>query len=712
MKIKCIHCSTPSSPCLGKRTAKVNAFPALNLLAILTLISIPMIQGYLPSIPSTRRMPFRIRQPVYNPGLMAADDDMPVMFDDQPFARQDLEDLTVNQLRQQLRLRGKKVGGKKNELIDRLLDVRVIEPEIVTPDSDANSKSEKSKAREFAESRGKELIDVTEYLDEKDEGKDTKSRKNEDDILDEEVSKESEKSDSSPETWGSEAKIVDDYEGRSVVVDGLSRTVVEFKGSNKKSVSAYVVASRDSLREYLAGGDRGNTASDLETATKNIQIAREKASKVPMKLEDVQGEDVDDDEGYYKNILDRDYGDWGKYSMTGVQLSSQEVKGMLLLSDVDGPFSEDIQLLADKIAFECQPVVVFAPDLFRGNPWKEDDANPGFNKAGDSYEDWRASHPDDRVSIDIRAAAAALREQYGISSLSIFGTCYGGGRALEAAARVYPKDTMNDENEEEGPPHVDPSTCIAWYPTRYDAEALFGEKAKSIDNNDRPNTAVMAIFAGEDELPGATSIDAAKLKSCLETDAYVKDHMVKIFAGQKHGFAHIGMSKRSITEEDSFLEEEFGGLPSASMDDGNAEVASLLSTAWMETYARQFLPTIGEAVKNDDVWSNIEMPDLSESSKRDIRAEMEEAIDNHQDEEVDLKRMHPDDFKTPIDDLEDMDEGFYKALQTRPQGASLEDDADTFLEKLEAAIDNDAIDFLPGFGDVPLDDSVDGPAYW
>jgi hypothetical protein len=380
---------------------------------------------------------------------MAVDDDIPAMFDDQPFARQDLENLTVNQLRQQLRLRGKKVGGKKNELIDRLVDVRVIEPEIVAPESNAD----KSKAREFAESRGKELIDVTEYLDEKDEGKDTKSKKNEADDSDDNYIQESEKSDSSPETWGGEAKIVDDYEGRSVVVDGLSRTVVEFKGSNQKLVSAYVVASRDSLKEFLAGGDRGNSASDLETATKNIQVAREKASKVPMKLEDVQGEDVDDDEGYYKNILDRDYGDWGKYSMTGVQLSSQEVKGMLLLSDVNGPFSEDIQVLADKIAFECQPVVVFAPDLFRGNPWKEDEAHPGFNTKGESYEDWRACHPDDRVSIDIRAAAAALREQYGVSSISIFGTCYGGGRALEATARVYPKDTMNDVNEEEGPPH-------------------------------------------------------------------------------------------------------------------------------------------------------------------------------------------------------------------------------------------------------------------
>ena len=148
------------------------------------------------------------------------------------------------------------------------------------------------------------------------------------------------------------------------------------------------------------------------------------------------------------------------------------------------------------------------------------------------------------------------------------------------------------------------------------------------------------------------------------------------------------------------------------MGDADAEVASLLSTAWVDTYARQFLPTTGEAVKDDASWSGIEMPDLSGSSKRDIRAEIDEAIKEHKDEDLDLKRMHPDDFKTPIDDLEDMDENLYKALQTQPYGASLEDDADAFLDKLEAAIDRDDFASLPGFGEIPLDDSVDGPAYW
>ena len=711
------------------------------MFAILFNLMASSVYAFLPPLPSTRTTPFKIRRHFYISTLHAVDDGMPDMFDDVSFSRSDLEILTVNELKQQLRLRGKKVGGVKNELIDRLLKVNFIDPEIVnTMNANGSSDdSKQSKAREFAESRGKEFTDVSDYLDDSDKGKSTKSTKDKNQDEEEEEFENESKEDSSPESWGSEAKIVDDYDGRSVVVDGMSRTVVEFKGSKKKNVQAYVVASRDSLKQYLAGGNRGNNATDLETAMKNIQIAREKASKVPMKLEDVQGEDVDDEEGLYTKILDRDYGDWGKYSMTGVQLSAQEVKGVLLLSDVYGPFSDDMQMLADKIAFECQPAVVFAPDLFRGEPWKEDESNPGFSESGKSYEEWRACHPDDRVSVDIRAAAAALREQYGVSSISLFGTCYGGGRALEATARVYPNDTTDDVNEEEGPSHgksfvflssnrpawpiettllifstiVDPATCIAWYPTRYNAEALFGANSRPVDKENGVKSAIMAIFAGEDELPGATPADAAKLKECLENDSSVMDNMVKVFGGQKHGFAHIGMSQESnIEEPDHFLEGEFGGTGTRSMVDGDAEVASLLSTAWVDTYARQFLPTIGEAVKDNDLWSDINMPDLSESKTRDIRAEMEEALENHTEEDFDLKRMHPDDFKTPIDDLEDMDEKLYEALQTQPYGSSLEDDPDAFLDKLEAAIDRDDFDYLPGFGQVPLDDSVDGPAYW
>lgn len=180
----------------------------------------------------------------------------------------------------------------------------------------------------------------------------------------------------------------------------------------------------------------------------------------------------------------------------------------------------------------------------------------------------------------------------------------------------------------------------------------------------------------------------------------------KIFPGQPHGFAHVGISNQHKETKDDFIDEEFGGSPSFSMESGDAEVACLLSTAWMETYSRVFLPTTGEAVKENHSWSDLRMPDYS-SQKRNVRDEIEEALATHQDTEIDLARMHPDDFDNPFEDLDP------EALKTQPFGVSLEDDVDTFLDKLEAAIDRDDVDFLPGFGEVPLDDINDlGKAYW
>lgn len=388
-----------------------------------------------------------------------------------------LEQLTVSQLRQQLRLRNLKVSGKKDELLARLASA-YIQNDSREDKTENFSTTYKSKAREFAESRGKELVDVSEYLDDYDQGKDTKtSRSSKGQRMEEHYGIDDnnateEIQNSSPETWGEEAKIIQDYEGRSVIVDGLSRNIIQFKGSLKQPVEAYVVASREALKAFLKGG--GGTskniptsssssssttistmAQDLEEATFHIQKAREKASKVPMRLEDVQGEDVDDEEGLYTNILDRDYGDWGKYSLTGVQLSAQETKGVLLLSDVHGPFSNDIQALADKIAFECQPIVVFCPDLFRGNPWKVTGQGPlgEVNSRGQTFEEWRSTMDPTQTSVDVRAAAACMRQKYGVSSISVFGLCYGGGRALEITAKSYPNGSLEDVNGEDGPSH-------------------------------------------------------------------------------------------------------------------------------------------------------------------------------------------------------------------------------------------------------------------
>jgi len=303
------------------------------------------------------------------------------------FSRGELEELTVSQLKQQLRLRGLKVSGLKQELIDRLLPATIpTSPSFqrqqkegtTTPTTTSSSTTKettaKSKAEQLAEEKGKELIDVTDYLEEDEKGKNFRSWKNtKDEVVDAEFEKENEynNDDSSnsekgfkSEVWGTEARIVDDYEGRKVVVDCLSQTVVEFKGSNQSYVSASVVASRDALRPFLAGGNaQNNTAA--EARLREIQLKREKASKIPTRFEDDVGMDEGDETGLYANVVERDYSDWGKFTLTGAQLSASEVQGVLLLPDVYGAFSPDIETLAEKIAFECQPVVVMTPDLFR-----------------------------------------------------------------------------------------------------------------------------------------------------------------------------------------------------------------------------------------------------------------------------------------------------------------------------------------------------------
>ena len=115
---------------------------------------------------------------------------------------------------------------------------------------------------------------------------------------------------------------------------------------------------------------------------------------------------------FASSTIERDYGDWGVYTPTGAQLSSAEVHGVLLLSDVYGPFTDNTQALADKIAFECQPVVVLVPDLFRGKPWTIDTHldEDGMERNGDgkTYAEWRDMHPDRQVDVDIRAAASVL----------------------------------------------------------------------------------------------------------------------------------------------------------------------------------------------------------------------------------------------------------------------------------------------------------------
>jgi dienelactone hydrolase len=602
----------------------------------------------------------------------------------------ELESMNVSQLKQQLRLRGMKLIGRKADLINRLLngDDRKIdgmnEPLHELYDSNATTK---------------EFVDVSSYLEESDAGKSFKSSSSLGDTGD----ADDENDISSPEVWGTEARLStsDDYDDKRIVIDSLSRTVLEFKGSNQTYVDAVIVATREALRPYMRGGNAFHNASQPITTAKateqrlrDIQLKRELEAATPIHFDDTEGLDEGDETGIFENILRREVSDWGKYTVTGAQLSSQEVQGVLLLSDVHGAHSADTIALAEKIAFECQPIIVMVPDLFRGNPWTPKTTDT-VNEFGQTYEVWRATHDDLRVSVDIRSAAACLRETYGVSAVVVWGTCYGGGRALEAASGWY--ESIHDvDGSTIGPPPAEPMVTIAWYPTRYNAPALFGKnhqgRSVALFSGLQRQFAVMCIFAGSDDSPGATPDDAALLKQLLEEDDRIVDHMVKIFPNQSHGFAHIGLAESmdSINDTNGVFEEEFVGAGRIDIADGDADVACLLSTAFMETYSRVFLPTVGPPVSiNEEEWGReLTIGDLKNIRNRNIRDELKvlnenfieeplvsgpimDPVDSSNEEELAklLRSMQPPDY-----------EGKYKLLD--------DDDLPTIYKKLLSADEN------------------------
>jgi dienelactone hydrolase len=532
-------------------------------------------------------------------------------FDEPSITVDQAQSMTMPALKQQLRLRGLKVSGKKQDLIDRLLlakgssssstsSTRPIDS-ISSPQSQSSTTASKSpRDKVIDEQLGKKVVDVSDYIDVKAEG-DGRD-------FDDQPSNEEEEG---AEVWGSSAKVVmDNVASENPVVDNISRTVIEFKGFQNKKVQAYVSASRDALQSYLSGGRKNAESIRLSPAQQvaQQQQRREKAERQTMGSGstggEVQGtEDSDYKDGFYHV---EDYSDVGLFTLTGAKKSAQEIEGILLLSDVKGFANDDTRALCDKIAFECQPCVVFCPDVFELHPWTEVESS-GKNAEGEDYEQWRTNAcEEERVTMDIRASAAVLRERYGVSSVVVFGTCFGGGRALEAASGWCPPGSY-DPTKPVPPPPVHPSACIAWYPTRYKSPTLFGTNVSTRGNmqevvpllhmeSARP-FAVMAIFAGEDELSGATPEDAAQLRQALLDDPRVCDVMVKVFPNQGHGFAHNGLA-----------DKDRDGLPIGGAD---GEVASLLSTAWMETYSRSFLPTVGTKIKDepsDSPWSQLEMP--------------------------------------------------------------------------------------------------------
>lgn len=493
------------------------------------------------------------------------DDNNSAQWAKDPFAmvsEKDLMTLTVAQLKQQLRLRGLKVNGKKQQLIQRILVSQQVgneasalsfeQQQLLQVDTAAK---DLTKDEAIAQKYGNKIVDVSEYIE-------VKEDTDEDDNEEEEGS----------EVWGTQAKLVQDLD--NPVVDNLLRTVVEFVGYQEEQVQAYICASRDALKSYMAGGAKGKSNLSPKQQVFERQRRREKAEGAidPKKLE---GEDDSDHSGFY---YINDYSDVGLFTVTGAKVSASEVEGVLLLTE-EKFRNEDIRLLCDKIGFECQPCVVMAPDVFQ----RDEITAPSATDV-------------ERIHVNIRASANVLREIYGVSSIVVFGIGLGGGKALEAAAGWSPtfNSTAVLKSNKLLPPPVNPMACVAWYPSVYNAQELFGDKTATLKNNNE--VAIMTIFAGEDTHQGAQPSDAAELKTLLESSPLVKDYMVKVFPGQSHGFAHVGLSSETgpVGQQD-------------------AEVACLLSTAWFEAYSRVFLPTVGSRVRDStDEWaSQLEMKNIA-----------------------------------------------------------------------------------------------------
>ena len=133
---------------------------------------------------------------------------------------------------------------------------------------------------------------------------------------------------------------------------------------------------------------------------------------------------------------------------------------------------------------------------------------------------------------------------------------------------------------------------------------------------------------------------------------------------------------------EEFVDDEFGGAGRVTLDSGEAEVACLLSTAWMETYSRVFLPTVGPTVSKDESeqeWQEINMKNLAEANTRDIHEEIDQALVEH--------LYKPDEWGKKLDRFEEDTHDELKKILMEYQVAGenqilQDDDINTAYEKL------------------------------
>lgn len=176
--------------------------------------------------------------------------------------------------------------------------------------------------------------------------------------------------------------------------------------------------------------------------------------------------------------------------------------------------SQFLVLLLTLTLWGCCSVLV--PDLFRGDPWRE-------NRPRSELERWISSHYPERMQKDITTSKNWMVDEFlaaGISKkLGIIGFCIGGGRVIEVLA-------------EDRAAHF--GVGVSFYGTRIDPS--LGPAVK---------VPVLLISGDKDPLCQVSLLE--------ELHQGIEGSRMAIFEGRGHGFAHQPRSP----EEDKDAEQAF-----------------------------------------------------------------------------------------------------------------------------------------------------------
>ena len=302
------------------------------------------------------------------------------------------------------REKGLKVGGKKSELIQRIIESR-------------NDRRRRIEVGEEdggeGESRDDSFVDVTEYASSTyvDDG---------DDAANGNVGVEDEPSDWDESSSSSMRELVD---------TSLYRKDIKLASG----IEAYVVAEKSALEGFLRGGGEAKltaekSGGESSNGSKSVPSAAAAADADAKWGGEGGGEGQGEGGagGTGKNRSAEESDDDGPSEFS---ISAKETRGVILLVDDTSRAPLPHRLLADKLAFETSPSVVILPD---------------FGYMGSQTDKF------ERCTAEV---VGLLKNEFACKTVGLFGIGNGAGRALECSL--------------DGGPTNEFSSVVAWRPTAY-----------------------------------------------------------------------------------------------------------------------------------------------------------------------------------------------------------------------------------------------------